>query len=199
MSRMPVKDRRELLIAAAIRVMAREGLTKATARVIVSEADMQLGFFHYCFQSREDLLQAVITRLTENSVAAAREALAGEGDLSSSITKSLHAFWTGVEQNPGEQLIGYELTHYALRHPGLEELARRQYAHYLEVLEELLTETAQSLGIQWTEPVPVLARYLNSVLDGLTMCWIADRDSEHSWEVLRLTGEHLLTLAATPT
>jgi hypothetical protein len=41
----------------------------------------------------------------------------------------------------------------------------------------------------------VLARYLNSVLDGVTLSWLVDRDSEQSREVLRLTGEHLLTLA----
>jgi AcrR family transcriptional regulator len=198
MPRIAAKDRREALIAAAIRVMAREGVIKATTRAIVAEADMPLGVFHYCFNSREELLQEVITRLTDSTVAAARQALAGESDLSSSIAKSLHAFWMGVELNPDEQLVGYELTHYTLRQPGLEGLARRQYAHYLEALKEFLADAAENTGIQWTVPIPVLARYLYSVLDGLALSWIVDRDSEQSLEVLRITGEHLLTLASKP-
>jgi AcrR family transcriptional regulator len=196
MSRMAAKDRREHLIAAAIRVMVREGVSKATTRAIVNEAGMPLGVFHYCFRSREELLQNVITRLTDSSVARARAVFATEGDLGARITGSLSAFWEGVELSPGEHQVGYELTHYALRQAGFEELARRQYDHYLEVHEELLAEAAASAGIRWTAPLPVLSRYLNAVLDGVTLCWLVDRDSEHSRAVLRLTGEHLMSLAA---
>ncbi|TXS49819.1 TetR family transcriptional regulator [Streptomyces sp. uw30] len=192
---MAAKDRREELIAAALRVMVRDGVAKATTRAIVGEADMPLGVFHYCFDSREQLLQEVITRFTDSSVTAARKAFEGNGDLASRITKSLSAFWAGVELNPGEHQVSYELTHYALRQAGFEELARRQYQHYLEVHEELLTEAAESAGVRWTVPTPVLARYLNSVLDGVTLCWLVDRDSEQTHEVLRLTGEHLMSLA----
>ncbi|MEU6904211.1 TetR family transcriptional regulator [Streptomyces coeruleorubidus] len=196
MTRMAMKDRREALIAAAVRVMVREGVTKTTTRAVVNEADMPLGVFHYCFNSREELLQEVITRMTDASVTAAKEAFGQAGDLASGISKSLQAFWQGVEKAPGEHLVTYELTGYALRQAGFEDLARRQYAHYLRLHEELLREVAERNAIQWTVPLPVLARYLNSVLDGLTLCWLVDRDDDHTREVLRLTGEHLTTLAS---
>ncbi|MFF7388948.1 TetR/AcrR family transcriptional regulator [Streptomyces scabiei] len=192
---MAAKDRREELIAAAFRVMVRDGVTKATTRAIVSEAKMPLGVFHYCFSSREELLQEVLTRFAARSAEAARNAISEGGDLGMRISESLEAFWGGVELSPGEHQVTYELTHYALRQAGFEELARRQYQSYLEVHQGLLTEAAEAQGIRWTVPVPVLARYLNSVLDGLILCWLVDRNSEDSREVLRLTGEHLLTLA----
>ncbi|GHH50571.1 TetR family transcriptional regulator [Streptomyces umbrinus] len=195
MSRMAAKDRREELIAAGFRVMIRDGVTKATTRAIVNEANMPLGVFHYCFKSREELLQEVLTRFTDSTVAAARKTFEGEGDLGSRITKSLSAFWGTVELSPGEHQVSYELTHYALRRAGFEDLARRQYQHYREVHQELLEEAAKGADIEWTVPVPVLARYLNAVLDGVTLNWLVDRDSEHSREVLKLTGDHLLTLA----
>src|SRR5690349_3315064 len=138
MARMALKDRREELIAAAVRVMVRDGVVRATTRAIVNEAGMPLGIFHYCFDSREHLLQEVIRRITDSSVAASRRAFADEADLSSIIVKSLSAFWEGLEANPGEHLVGYELAHYALRQAGMENLARQQYGHYLEVHEELL-------------------------------------------------------------
>lgn len=68
---MALKDRREELIAAALRVMVRDGVGKATTRAISSEAGMTLGIFHYCFDSREQLLQEVITRITDSLAAAA--------------------------------------------------------------------------------------------------------------------------------
>src|SRR6266568_4623341 len=76
MARIAAKDRREALIAAAIRVMVREGVTKTTTRKIVQEAGMNLGAFHYCFTSREELLQEVITRITDASLGAAQETIA---------------------------------------------------------------------------------------------------------------------------
>ncbi|MCD9879451.1 TetR/AcrR family transcriptional regulator [Streptomyces guryensis] len=192
---MAAKDRREELIAAAFRVMVREGVTKATTRAIVNEAKMPLGVFHYCFNSREELLQEVLTRFTDRSAEAARKAFQEEGDLSARVCKSLGTFWDGVELSPGEHQVTYELTHYALRQAGFEELARRQYESYLEVHQTLLTEATESEGIRWTVPVPVLARYLNAVLEGLTLCWLVDRNSEDSRGVLRLVGDHLLTFA----
>jgi hypothetical protein len=60
--------------------------------------------------------------------------------------------------------------------------------------------TAQTLAHEltapptWTVPLPVLARYMNSVLDGVALSWLVDRDSECSLDVLRLVGRHLETL-----
>ncbi|MER5791396.1 TetR family transcriptional regulator C-terminal domain-containing protein [Streptomyces sp. NPDC001980] len=192
---MAAKDRREELIAAGFRVMIRDGVAKATTRAIVNEAKMPLGVFHYCFNSREELLQEVLTRFTDSTMATARRTFEGEGDLGTRITRSLSAFWGTVELSPGEHQVSYELTHYALRQAGLEDLARRQYQHYREVHEELLEEVAEDADIEWAVPVPVLARYLNAVLDGVTLSWLVDHDGENSRAVLRLTGEHLLTLA----
>jgi hypothetical protein len=46
MARMAMKDRREELIVAAIRVMTRDGVVRTTTRAVVSEAGMTLGVFH---------------------------------------------------------------------------------------------------------------------------------------------------------
>ena len=51
MPRIAVDARRELLVEAAIRVMARDGVAKATTRSIVAEAGMALAAFHYSFRS----------------------------------------------------------------------------------------------------------------------------------------------------
>src|SRR5690625_5306940 len=62
--RRSVAERREQLIDAAINVLAREGMDAATTRRITDEAGLALGAFHYAFRNKDDLLQAVIERIS---------------------------------------------------------------------------------------------------------------------------------------
>lgn len=195
MSRMAASDRRAELLEAAIRVMARDGVAKATTRAIVNEAGMTLGAFHYCFDSRAQLLERVTETLTERYVAEVRGLFAPHKDIRESVLDSLHAFWKGFEANPGEHQISYELTQYALRNPGFENIARRQYEIFLAAFASLLELAADNAGIEWTRPVPILARYVHSVIDGLNMTWLVDRNSDHSQAVLHLLADHLLQYA----
>jgi AcrR family transcriptional regulator len=192
---MAASDRRAELLEAAIRVMARDGVAKATTRAIVNEAGMTLGAFHYCFDSRAQLLERVTETLTERYVAEVRGLFAPHRDIRDSVLDSLHAFWKGFEANPGEHQISYELTQYALRNPGFENIARRQYEIFLAAFASLLELAADNAGIEWTQPVPILARYVHSVIDGLNMTWLVDRNSDHSQAVLHLLADHLLQYA----
>lgn len=195
MSRMAASDRRAELLEAAIRVMTRDGVAKATTRAIVNEAGMTLGAFHYCFDSRAQLLERVTETLTERYVAEVRGLFAPHRDIRDSVLDSLHAFWKGFEANPGEHQISYELTQYALRNPGFENIARRQYEIFLAAFASLLELAADNAGIEWAQPVPILARYVHSVIDGLNMTWLVDRNSDHSQAVLHLLADHLLQYA----
>ncbi|KUO16532.1 TetR/AcrR family transcriptional regulator [Streptomyces dysideae] len=189
---MAASDRRAELLEAAIRVMTRDGVAKATTRAIVSEAGMTLGAFHYCFESRAHLLELVTQTLTERYVAEVRGLFAPHKEIRDSVLDSLHAFWKGFEASPGEHQISYELTQYALRNPGFENVARRQYEIFLTAFASLLELAADNAGIEWTVPVPVLARYVQSVIDGLNMTWLVDRNSDDSRAALELLAEHLL-------
>ena len=192
MSRMAASDRRAELLEAAIRVMARDGVAKATTRAIVNEAGMTLGAFHYCFDSRAQLLERVTETLTERYVAEVRGLFAPHKDIRESVLDSLHAFWKGFEANPGEHQISYELTQYALRNSGFEDVAGKQYEIFLRAFASLLELAADNAGIEWTEPVPVLARYVLSVIDGLNMIWLVDRNTDDSRAALEMLADHLL-------
>jgi AcrR family transcriptional regulator len=195
MSRKSVKDRREELIEAAIRVLARAGVTGATTRAIAAEAGVALATFHYCFNSRDELLEEAARRITDRAVTAARDAFTGEKDLKDSIRMLARTFWQGVEQAPEQELAGYELRQYALRQDGARELAVHQVSHYLQVHEEFLRMVADSAGIEWTVPVDILARYVHALLDGLSLCWLVDKDSARSQQVLDLMTGYLIGCA----
>jgi AcrR family transcriptional regulator len=198
MARKSASDRREELIEAAIRVLIRDGVDAATTRAIAVEAGAPLATLHYCFNSRDELLDEAARRITDRTVAATRDSFTGHDDLRHSIAGLLETFWKGVEQTPEAELVGYELRQYALRQKGPHNVADHQLTHYLEAHKSLLGAVAAGAGIEWTAPVDVLARYTHACLDGLSLSWLVDRDSDSSRQVLDLLTEHLLHFARRP-
>ncbi|GAA1721102.1 hypothetical protein GCM10009765_81660 [Fodinicola feengrottensis] len=184
MARVSADERRQDLVAAAIRVLARDGVAKASTRAIVAEAAMPLGFFHYCFRSKQELFMQVIGTINERNRRAAIDAVRPHRSLPDTLRESLRAYWRLVEENPGEHQITYELTQYALRDPELAEVARKQYEGYLEAAIDFLEVAAAAARMEWTVPLRVLARSLRNMLDGVTLAWIVDRDNGEATAVL---------------
>ena len=190
MPRIAVDERRELLVEAAIRVMTRDGVAKATTRSIVAEAGMALAAFHYSFRSKQELLENVIETITGHTLNLAVEALGAEGTAEEKVRSALEMYWRHLVANPGEHRVTYELTQYALRQPGLATVAKRQYEAYIAAATKLIA----SLDVNWTAPVPVVARYLISVMDGLTLLWLNEGGDDTARAALDLAGEHLVSL-----
>jgi AcrR family transcriptional regulator len=187
-----------MLLAAAARVMARDGIAQTTTRAITEEAGMPRGSFHYCFPSKDELLRELITVVVGDMVQAARDAPGERGDLLQRLRTGLRALWGSVTEHPDEQLVLYELTTYALRDPATVELARWQYESYYGQATEYLTFVAEREGIGWSLPMPTLARLLVTVIDGLSLNWLPDRDSAAALGVLDAFAAHLATLAVPP-
>jgi AcrR family transcriptional regulator len=172
MVRVSADTRRDLLVDAAIRVMVRDGVAKATVRSIVAEAEMPLGVFHYCFRSKEELLNQVIETIAGHTVEPALAELRRPGTLQERLDGAVDAYWQHVVANPDEHRVTYELTSYAVRQPGLEHMARTQYEKYIESFTAVLDLLGSGAGISWRVPVPVLSRYLTAMVDGVTLLWL---------------------------
>jgi AcrR family transcriptional regulator len=63
MARIPAAERRAELVAAAVRVIAAQGVDGATTRRIAEEANAPLATLHYCFATKELLFGAVFEYL----------------------------------------------------------------------------------------------------------------------------------------
>lgn len=195
MVRIPAGERRRQLVAAAFRVMAADGIGAATTRAIAAEAGMPLSSFHYCFRSKNELLGELTDQMVAREVnAASTVLLLGEG-LEATIRGALRAYWKLVEEAPGEHQVLYELTQFALRTPGLEDLAHRQYARYQAGCREMIERIGDACEVEWRLPVDVLARMLMTLVDGLTLNWLVDRDSAQALAVLDASADHFASLA----
>ncbi len=177
MPRIPCTERRELLAAAALRVIGADGLAQATTRAIVAEAGMSLASFHYAYRSRDELLVSVMQRVVDAEVSAVYVSLRPGSDIRESLRAGFDAFLDYVMADPGHERALQELLHHALATPGLDHLARAQYDRYHQAVIELLTEAARAAGVQWDEPVSDVSRFVVTMTDGITLAWLADRDT----------------------
>ncbi|MFE6336871.1 TetR/AcrR family transcriptional regulator [Streptomyces sp. NPDC057806] len=194
MARMPSAERRLQLTEAAIRAMARDGVARTTTRSIAAEAGVSLSVFHYCFDSKQALVESVITTITDHYVTLVRQALVPRATLQETVRAALQAYWDHVRTHPDEHMLTYELTQYALRRPGFEHLARRQHELYRDTYADLIEQLSRTMDLRLRVPVPVLARYLAAMTDGLTLNYLVLGDEESWVGVLDTVTAHIAGL-----
>ncbi|MFD3569935.1 TetR/AcrR family transcriptional regulator [Streptomyces sp. NPDC058667] len=194
MGRMPSAERRRQLVEAAIRAMTRDGVARTTTRSICAEAGVSLSVFHYCFESKQALLEAAIETITGNYVARVMSAVEPGATLRETVRGALQTYWDHVTAHPGEHMLTYDLTQYALREPGFEHLARAQYEQYVVAAAALVEQVRAPRGLRPSVSVETIARYLAAVIDGLTVQFLVLGDDKAAAAQLDLTAEQLVFL-----
>lgn len=196
MPRIPSAERRERLVAAALRVIADRGLPAATTRAIVAEAGMSLASFHYAFRSHDEMMRELVAHV----VGAQREAVAAVlgPDLRESLRAGFRAYLATLIAQPEREQVLLELMQYALRTPGLEPLVAEQWASYRAAAEQLAVRAAEAADARWSVPVAEVARLVITVTDGVTLGWLADRDGAAAARVLDRAADAIAALAEAP-
>jgi AcrR family transcriptional regulator len=181
-------ERRAEIIAAAIRVLARNGLAETTTRKIAAEAGLNQATLRYYFGSKDDLLFAVLQDMMRVTREITFESTRMGKGVRETLSESIRAFWAHVEEMPELQIMQYELTLYSLRHPESAWIARQQYDGYSAVVETLLQHHFETAHQSCAIPVSELARFIIGGVDGLILQFISDRDTARA----RRDLDHLL-------
>ncbi|MFF4948475.1 TetR/AcrR family transcriptional regulator [Streptomyces chattanoogensis] len=155
------KRRIEEIAAATEKVIAARGIEGLTHRAVAEEAGVPLGATTYHFATKDDLIQAALTRAVDRYAAYLSDWTASRPDLT---TDQLTVLLTDVlmscfgplrEQN----IVEFELYLAALRRPALRPLADQ----YTELNIRALA--------QYTDPVTATAAA--AALNGLTLSGLA--------------------------
>lgn len=193
MNRMPVAERREQFIEAAITVASRDGIEAATVRAVAAEAGVSLGVVHYCFQDKSELMRAMAHKITAQNAPTDLSELPDGMSTEDVVQAVVGAFWQSISTSRGSQLLSYELTTASLRHADLREVALEQYRGQRSAAEAVLEEIARVAGVEWAQPVPELARAIVAFVDGLSLSWLVDGDDDAARESMIRFGEFLVT------
>jgi len=187
--------RRRQLVASAQVVLMRDGVARTSLRRIAAEAGIPLGTLQYVFPSKELLLRAVIEEVVEEIAALLREDVELGGGLEGAIRHGVSTFWSRlVAEERDLQLMQYELTTYALRTAGQEDLARWQYERYCGVVAAWLQEAADNAGETSAVPLDRLGRVMVAGIDGLILQHVCDPDASRSREDLDAMIEMIVGL-----
>jgi AcrR family transcriptional regulator len=195
MVRMSSVDRRAEIVHAALRVIAKHGVHGATTRAIVAEAGMSLASFHYAFASRDAMMQELIAFVVEDQTVAAFQTMRFDTDIRTIIRDGLQSFFDTVAGDPNREQVLLELMLFAMREPSLRRLPERQWANYRLAAIEVLTAAAEGAGRRWTRPVEEIALMLITYTDGITLSWLATRDSTALSTVMDLAADALAALS----
>lgn len=195
MNRLPVAERREQLIEAALVVACRDGVDGATVRAVAAEAGVSLGVVHYCFRDKDELLRAMAHTITLRNTARGMAEMPESAPVADLIMGVLDGVWANIRATREPQLLTYELTTTSLRHPELRQVGVDQYTHSWAVAEHFLEEVERAAGIVWRVPRLMIARSIIAAVDGFSLAWLVDGDDRAGYEGLRLFAEHLATLA----
>ena len=149
----------------------------------------------YYFETKDELLFAVLQQMMQITLEIARTAVAADLGLNESIAGALRAYWRPVEATPELQVMQYELTLYALRNPESAWLARQQYSGYCQVVEELFQDAFSAAGQTSRTPLDSLARFVVGGLDGMILQFVSDQDSERAQKDLNQLIAAVLALA----
>lgn len=183
-------------VAAARRVMSRQGVASTALRAVAAEAEVPLGTLQYVFPSKELLLRAVIEDVIDEIAAVLTDAVEINSGLAHAIRQGLTVFWSElVVDQINLQLMQFELLNYALRQPGLEHLAQWQYQRYAEAIAAWCEAAATHAGERSAVPYDRLARIILAGVDGLTLQYACDPDNQRARADLDTVAEMVIALA----
>lgn len=191
MARVSAPDRRKQLVDAAFRVIRNEGFQAATTRRVCAEAGASLAAFHYCFDSKQELLVELTEQTVNELVAAQSESVHIRGTVAESLRATLRFYWSTVEAEPGREGVLMALTQQALGDPMLAGVAEKQYAAYHRTAMEAVRQIADGCRVRWTLPEEQVARMIVVVTDGVTLRWLVDKDGPAAVAALDALAEGL--------
>lgn len=194
MQRIAVEDRRQALLAAGLRVIARDGMARASTRAIAAEADMPTASFHYVFASHGAMVEELVgTVLAEQSAAVA--ASVGEaGTLREFVGGALQGWMDRAAADPDAEAALHEVVGWSRSSPDLRHLASAVYARYAESVAAFVGAAEARFGVRWTVPPDDVARFVLVLTDGVAARWLVDRDEAAARRALALGADALLGL-----
>ncbi len=139
-----MSDRRAVILAAALRVIAAHGADGATHRAVAAEAGVPLASTTYHFASKDALVHEALELAIGRSIAAVeRESAApGPADPAQLVGRLLSLVAAICDDDQAPLAAQYELVLEAGRRPELRPLAERWNQAYLAGIESLAASAA---------------------------------------------------------
>jgi AcrR family transcriptional regulator len=102
------RGKREQIIDAAKRVMARDGLAACTARAVADASPLTKSALHYYFDDIQQIIDIAMLEHVTAMVTALRRAANGESDPAEKLWAVVHAYLATFAEQPGAAFLWFE-------------------------------------------------------------------------------------------
>lgn len=191
-------DTRSKLIAGAMEVLCKEGVSGTTTRKIADASGQRLATMHYHFKDKDELLFAVLDEVALILNRYLEGELKPAPDLAQRVETLIRAVWDLMVRTRDLQILQFEMTFYAVRSPGAAWLAEKQYKGLLDLYERFLSDPDASK--EDPEKVRSLTQFVVAGLDGILVQELAypdEKRSRHSIDCLIAAARAIAKEAAT--
>jgi AcrR family transcriptional regulator len=193
--RIAVEDRRTALLAAALRVIGREGMGGASTRAIAAEAGMPTASFHYVFPGYDAMVEQLVTEILEAQSAAVAELVAAADTLRAFVGGALEGWLDRTAAEPDHEIALQEVVAWSRSSPDRRRLAVVVYEHYTASIDAFMQLAEDRFGTRWAIPTDQVARFVLVLTDGVAARWLVDRDMDAARTSLAIGAGALLALA----
>ena len=158
---------REKLLDATLRVVVGQGIAKASARTIATEAGVNQALVFYHFGSVDELLAAACEHGARQRIEAHRAALADVADAAGlvAVARTIHA----QEQAAGNVALLGQLLAGSSSHPALGPATAAGLRLWASEVEQVLTRLLDAGPLAGLVDVPGLARAISASFVGIEL------------------------------
>lgn len=161
------EERRNLVLAATWRVIARDGLTRASIRTIAAEAGLSSGVIQHYFEDKSDILSSALL-LSHNRIGE-RMARASTGLKGLSAVRAIMLEAMPLDDDRMlEARIEVSFWGHVLGNPSLRGILRTEYDTFWQRLADELSNAISMGEIRANSDIPQIARHLIVIVDGLS-------------------------------
>jgi AcrR family transcriptional regulator len=160
-------DRRERILEAACRAIARDGSRRVRLQDIAAEAGVSKALLHYYSDSREQLLADAFEFGDARARQRVKQEIAGGGTGSERLRKLLHLYFTDETEVREDWMIWSEFSASAVFDPVLSSRMRRAFADWSAWLEQIVREGVRDGSIVSDRPPSEIVGDLTALVDGL--------------------------------
>lgn len=170
MARMTPDERRDAIVAAALRVALRKGLGATTVRDVAAEMGTSSGLIHHYFDSMDDVLAAAFDRAAGQDLEAVERAM----EVQETPVGRVQAFFSNysIADNEWAFQLWLDAWAEASRRPALRATSERLNVSW----QQLLAATIKNGEFDCDDPDATAWRIL-SMLDGLSLQVVAHRST----------------------
>ncbi|GIH48015.1 TetR/AcrR family transcriptional regulator [Microbispora rosea] len=162
------EERRGEVVAAARRIILREGIDAATTRAIAKEAGYSNGVLTHYFADKDEILLSALEASHRRIADRLREKLSGRTGLAA-LRELLLDNVPLDDERAGETGLEVGFWGRSLTSPALLEVQRREAAELRYVMTSLLRSAAEAGEIRTDEDLEDVAERLLALVDGLSV------------------------------